>query len=111
MYRSLPPVWVALLGAHTVGHVAGLNPAGSKASLSPFDDTPNQFDNKYALTRTSRHIPAHPRTSPHIPAYPRTATLHSPHISNISDAVLHLAWCVVRGAWCVVRGVSRVVRS
>jgi hypothetical protein len=42
-----PSIWVALLGAHTIGRVAGLNPSGAKQARLPFDDTPEVFDNKY----------------------------------------------------------------
>jgi len=45
-----PEEWVALLGAHSVGRVAGLDPGGSKAHMLPFDDTPDRFDNMYFKT-------------------------------------------------------------
>lgn len=42
-----PQQWVALLGAHSVGRVSGLDPGGSKVAKTPFDATPNTFDNQY----------------------------------------------------------------
>ena len=40
-----PQQWVALVGAHTVGRVAGLLEA--KVAAVDFDDTPHTFDNEY----------------------------------------------------------------
>eukprot|EP00927_Polykrikos_kofoidii_P023347 TRINITY_DN21548_c0_g1_i6.p1 TRINITY_DN21548_c0_g1~~TRINITY_DN21548_c0_g1_i6.p1 ORF type:complete len:360 (-),score=37.75 TRINITY_DN21548_c0_g1_i6:828-1835(-) len=48
--------WVALLGAHTVGHVAGLDPHFSKTLKDPFDNTPETFDNLYFQNLDLFHI-------------------------------------------------------
>jgi catalase (peroxidase I) len=42
-----PEEWVALLGAHSIGKVAGLMPNHNKVAMTPFDRTPTVFDNQY----------------------------------------------------------------
>ena len=49
-----PKEWVALLGAHSVGRVAGLDPGGAKSGLTPFDSTPDTLDNEVGASGASK---------------------------------------------------------